>query len=496
MFGIGEYYPPPAHKDRIARYRENRKLFMGKHYDVFQKVQNRLSTRNNEIIYISTNLPAIICKKSADFLFGETPVYTAGKDDKAPEQLALERIVKENNLDITNYESALGNSYRGDSFYKVRWGQEWGGLVDEKADPYRVIIESQNAEYVFPETAPGDSNKITAYHIAYPMLVRDKNGEGWVLNVESHYPGRIVYVKYRMNPLSITVDNEITEWRIYAELAGSRREVETDVPFPLVVHVPNYATDESWHGIDDLTENKSLFDEINHRLSQIATILDKHADPAIAVPAGVMAEDEDGNPVFRVGLDKVFEVMGKDDVVPQYITWDGQLQAAFQELERLVDLLLINCEIPAVALGKGDSGTSGASGLSIKWRMNSLLAKVNRKRQYYDRGLKRVLLIAQMLEQARGGKKDYQITVPIIKFNDGLPDDEAEMANIMSIRTGGKATISQKTAIMVMDNLTEEQAEAELERIKEEEAVADPSIFNAENDPLKKARGKQKAGDA
>lgn len=47
---------------------------------------------------------------------------------------------------------------------------------------------------------------------------------------------------------------------------------------------------------------------------------------------------------------------------------------------------------------------------------------------------------------------------------------------------------------MIMDNLTEEQAKAELERIKEEEAMADPSIFNAENDPLKKAQ--EKAGDA
>ena len=145
-------------------------------------------------------------------------------------------------------------------------------------------------------------------------------------------------------------------------------------------------------------------------------------------------EDEQGNPIFRVGIDKVFEMLGKDDIVPQYITWDGQLQAAFMELEKLIDILLINSEIPAVALGKGDSGTSGSSGLSIKWRMNSLLAKINRKRQYYDKGLKQILLIAQLLEQSRQ-TIDYTVTIPKIKFNDGLPDDETEMANIMTIRT-------------------------------------------------------------
>lgn len=493
MFGINEYFPPLAHRDRIKRYRENRKLFMGKHYDVFQRVQNRLSARNNELIYVSANLPAIICKKSADFLFGESATFSAGKDDNAPEQMALERIVEANYLNITNYETALGNAYRGDSFYKIRWGQEYGGMVDKKADPFRAIIEAQNAEYVYPETMPGDGNKIVAFHIAFPALVRDKNGEGWVLNVESHFPGNIIYRKFRMSPIVLTVDNEITEWRIYAEITDAYREVATDVPFPLVVHIPNFSTDEEWQGIDDLTENKALFDEINHRISQIASILDKHADPAIAVPAGAMTEDDTGNPVFRVGLDKVFEILGKEDVIPQYITWDGQLQAAFLELEKLIDILLVTCEIPTVALGKGDSGTSGSSGLSIKWRMNSLLAKINRKRQYYDKGLKRVMLIAQMLEHARGGKQDYQITMPIVKFRDGLPDDETEMANVMAIRTGGKATISQKSAIMWLDSLTEEQADAELERIKGEEEFADPSIFNA-GKAVKKEESKGEEG--
>ena len=136
-----------------------------------------------------------------------------------------------------------------------------------------------------------------------------------------------------------------------------------------------------------------------------------------------------------------------------------------------------------MALGQGDSGTSGSSGLSIKWRMNSLLAKINRKRQYYDKGLKQILYVAQLLEQNRIGSIDYQPTVPKIKFNDGLPDDETEMANVMAIRTGGKQTISQKSAIMWLDSLTEEQADAEFKRIQDEtEAMlaADPSAFNTD----------------
>lgn len=481
LFTIGDYFPPIEHEKRIKRYRDNKKLAQGLHFDVFEKVHNRLSKTQRDLIYISANLPGVIAKKSADFLFGETPAITAGKESSA-EQVAIERIIEENDLHITNYEAALGNSYRGDTFYKIKWAQTWRGQLPESVDPFRVVIEAQNASFVFPETLPGNAKQIVAYHIAVPIPVGDERNLEWILLVESHYPGRIINRQFRMTALNTNVDNEVVLWKIYAEITEAYGETQTGVAFPLVVHVPNFAFDDSWEGADDLTEHISLFDEINNRLSQIAVILDKHADPAIAIPSGLMDVDEEGRPIFHVGAMKVFEIDGKEDVPPKYITWDGQLEAAFKELERLVDLLLTAAELPAVALGKDNSGTSGASGLSIKWRMNSLLAKINRKRQYYDKGLKNVLYIAQLLEHAQSDEKlQYKPTWPKINFKDGLPDDEMEMANIMSVRTGGKATISQRTAIKMLDDLTDEQVDEELKRITDEEAFADPSIFNQEN---------------
>jgi len=476
LFEVGGLYPPIEHRERIDRYRENEKLFSGKHADVFTKVQQKLTEHHAEIVYISANLPGLICRKSADFLFGETPVFSAGKEDDAPEQKALDRIVRNNYLNITNYESAMGNAYRGDSFYKIRWGQTYGGLVDESVDPFRVIIESQKAKYVFPETVPGDSNTILAYHIAIPI----KKGDNWELSVESHYPGVIKYATYQLRP-SLVAGTEVVEWDITAKLPDPREDVYTGIGAPLVYHIPNYSTDESWQGIDDLSEHKAIFDEINNRLSQIATILDKHADPPMVVPSGSMEIDANGQPFLRVANAKVFEVRDSNDAEPKYVTWNGELDACFKELDRLLDILFTTAEIPPVALGKDNSGTSGASGLSIKWRMNSLLAKINRKRQYYDKGLKEILLIAQLLEKANLGDQGYEVTVPHIIFKDGLPDDELEMANIMSIRTGGKPTMSQKTAIRLLDGLTDQQADAELERIREEElrdTAVDTSVFN------------------
>jgi hypothetical protein len=476
LFEIGQYYPHPDHVDRINRYRINKKIFRGEHAEVFRNVLskspyvvNKLNDRQQNLLYISINLAGLICKKSADFLFGEPCSFSAGTDDNSDEQKALERLNNENEMNILNYESSLGNGYRGDSFYKIRWGQRWAGNLVEEFDPFRVFIEAQNAEYVFPETLPTDANTVFCYHIAFPQEVIGTQGQEFILHVESHYPGMIQSRKFRMNPTLTEPNGVAKQFKIYAEIEDTFSEVMTGVPFPLVVHAPNYSTDDSWEGIDDLTEHHGIFDEINMRLSLIAEILDKHSDPAMAVPTGTLGEDENGNPIFHAGRDKIFEYE-KGEAEPKYITWNGQLDGAFKELEKLIELLLMLTEIPPVALGKDNSGTSGASGLSIKWRMNSLLAKCNRKRQYFEKALKRVLLIAQLLEHKKAEKVDYEVvTNPRIIFKDGLPDDELEQATIENMRTGGRPTRSQKTAIMRLDDMTEEQAEKEMLRIREEE---------------------------
>lgn len=464
MFKIGATFPNDEHQERIQRYRTNELLFKGKPHDAFQ--HNKYITKSQKnLLQISINLPSIICKKSADFLFGESMKVYSGNGDDTNEQKAFDRITYTNHLNILNYESSLSNAYCGDAFIKVRYGQEFGGMLPKEIDVPRVFIENLDPKTVFPQTFLYDKSKVEGFHIVIPVHVEEV---GYILNVESHFPNMILYTKYNATPINYDAEGYPIQFTVNGELENERHYVVTGVPCPLVVHIPNTGIVGQWEGIDDLTEHHAIFDEINNRLSQIADILDKHSDPAMAVPTGLLEEDGDGNASFRVAHDKVFEVLGKDDIIPSYITWDGQLQNAFTELDKLVELLLTTAEIPTVALGKGESGTSGSSGLAIKWRMNSLLSKINRKRQYYQKGLQSILFIAQMLEHSLG-VADYKITVPVLEFNDGLPKDNMEQANIMAIRTGGAKTMSQKTAIMNLNGMTEEQADKEIARIKEEE---------------------------
>lgn len=484
FFENGEYFPPKEHLGRITRYRENKQLFEGKHWELFRKH----NSSNSHKMYVSVNLSGVIAKKSADFLIGDGVQVSAGKEDNSKEQLAFDRITEDNDLDILFYESALANAYRGDSFFKIRYGQEHDGLYPQEFDPSRVRIETVSAENVFPEVATHNPNLITAYHVAIPIRVdafaskHKKNN--YKLQVESHFAGRIEYREYYLTVFRTDVDGTPLEYKIGGLVEDSYDIVYTGVPVPLIVHVPNYAVDDGWCGIDDLTELKPMLDELNNRLSQIADIMDKHSNPAMAIPPNLMAEDADGRLMFRVADSKVFEV-DKQDIMPQYITWNGQLNEAYAEIDRLISMILTTAEIPEVALGMGDSGTSGSSGLAIKWRMNSLLSKVKRKRKYYEKALKQVFMIAQYLEHS-AGVADYEVTVPKLTFSDGLPTDDMEQTTIALQKTGGAILMSRKTALMRLEGLTEEQAQAEIDRIDEEqdaisakETRADPSIFNS-----------------
>lgn len=460
-------------------------LFRGEYKDVFDKY----NYNPNGSLYVSLNMAGIICKKSTDMLFGEAVQVSAGKKDNSKEQKLLDKITADNYMNILNYESALMASVKGDAFYKVRWGQEWNGDLPQEQDPSKVLIESIPAEYCFPESSPYNRKKIIAVHVCVPVYHEDK--DYWSLECESHLPGKIQYRTCVLDVKETDKYSHPTVWSIKS--VSGLNEEKTGVAMPLVIHVPNFATD-SWEGQDDLSEHKSIFDEINNRLSQIAAVLDKHADPAMAVPNGVLEVDASGRPIFSVNREKVFEIMGKDDIIPQYITWNGQLQAAYSELDKLIENLLATAEIPEVSLGKSDAGTSGSSGLSVRMRMAPLLAKVNRKRQYFDKALKQVYLLAQQLEKVATTGVTFEPVVPVLNFSDGLPKDAAEEAQTMAVRTGSKPTMSQKTAIMLLDGKTEEQAEAEMQRIAdetEESQQGNPDMFNQltglskANDPVK-----------
>jgi hypothetical protein len=499
LFETGKVFPPTDDLERLARYEKGRRLYEGKFKDLPQRAQLLLKDTPHagrlKSLYLAVNLLDIIVHKPADLMFNEDPTFESGKSAKSIEQTRLTSIIEENDIDSLGQELVVGAGIRGDSFIKTYFSyrQDFSELpfVPEGVQ-MEAIIESQDPATVFPELSRGSKKRFKAINIAQVEWVIQPDGkETPYLNVERHIAGYIQYRRFRLSETT-KISNEYgipqTQYDILEEVATEHAKnlVETGVPMLLVNHVPHKSTDAHWEGISTTEKIESLVYAINDRLTQIDYILMKHSDPTAYGADLLNVELSWGGRYIPVR---------KDEVAPAYMTWDGKLSDAMKELETLINLVFQVSETPQWLFGTtignaGGTGTSHTDGAAIKARFMPILSKVKRIRTHLDRALRDALYSAQLLENfANEGNplfKSYTPVYPKIRWRDGIPANEKELAEVMQIRTGGRPTIDVRTAIKVQDSLDDAQAEEIMGRIEEDGAqdrLATPSIFN-EHDPL------------
>lgn len=212
--------------------------------------------------------------------------------------------------------------------------------------------------------------------------------------------------------------------------------------------------------------------------------MDKHSDPILALPEGVL--DEDGK--VRKESFHMFEIPSdgvSNPAKPEYITWNASLDPAFKQIEKLVEFLYMFSETSPDAFGMGKGGTN-ESGRALRYKLMRTIAKVARKKLYYDAGIKQVLKVAQEFAKANkiplvdGTILSKEPVVPEIIWNDGLPIDERENIENEEMRlASGTQTVVD--AIKNIDNIDEEAAQQKTDAIKAENTVVVPT--SAPNGP-------------
>ena len=488
----GAEFPPPKDRARLARYRVMKKVYEGNQHRVLERATRLLDDTPHaeqlRTLRIAVNIADIIATKPADMLAGEPPQYETGLPDNSPEQQALNSYVEENDLTQLIHESAIGAGIRGDAFVKVRYGyrQDYSALTEMGADipvdtQMEPIIEHVAADLVFPEVSAGNIKQFRAIDIAQVEYIETAKTAIPFLNVERHMPGYIVYERYRLIEFEggVDTDNEfgypIQVWKIGDKVETGREEtaVATGVPNMLVQHIPYKASDYTWEGVSGLKSITPLLQAIQDRLAQIDYILWKHSDPAMYGPD---VESPRGGGIYIP--------ITKEDQVPGYMTWNSQLDGAFRELETLVGMVFQLAETPQWLFGtvlgdqnSGGTGTSHTDSGSIKARFMPILSKVARIRTHYDKAIRDALYICQLLDVEQGARS-FTPVYPTIAWNDGLPRNEVEEAEIMNVRTGGKPTLDVHSAIKRLDRVDDEKAKEIEARIKDAEATVDASLFN------------------
>ena len=444
---VGQDFPPQCENKRLKMYYDNKELFECEHSEVYKKNLERIERiigNFNEIISypVVLNFQKLMSLKIADLLLGEPPIF------KCDQQDTLNAIIKNSDLINTAYQTAIDVSRYGDGLLYIR-NNGTNGVIDITQPPIWFPIVSC------------DNVKDIQYHVlAWTYYETQNNIKKEYLKVQIHCKGSYeerIYLLVNRKIMKLVADPEITQTGL------------TDFA---IIQIPNVLTSDRVTGIDDYTDVDSIICELMVRVGQVARILDKHANPSMTGPATALERDEVTGE-FRLKVGNFFPRDSSEDAEMKYVTWDGQLTANFTQIEKLVNFLYTISEMGSALFGDM-TGTTGqvSSGTALKRLMSSPLAKVARIRSRFDPAIKKAIVLCSQL----GGKGIVNLTDVDISINwqDGLAPDFKEDADILALRTGNKATMSQKRALMMFDGMSEDDADEELALIQDDEAITAP----------------------
>jgi len=443
---------PPTDEDaeRLKMYATFRNLMRGRHIQAFDAL-NGLPPRKRRELYVAVNFAGVVSKACADLLFGEAPGFTVQTT-----QSRLDEIVTDNNLETICHMMALSSSYRGDCVFKVRFGKfhDWD-------DTNHPIIEAVPSSFFFPVTNDDNVMGMSAAIIAW----RRKVGSDLYLRREIHEPGTIRQELFRMESEN-TIGDQVSLSTL-SEYASLPEVQETGYPGLLIEYVPNWRLDDEFWGISDYFDIIPLQEELNNRITKTAKILDRHSDPKLILPPGVMKYDEKLQRWYVEKEDLEALEVDPEQVgdLPKYLTWDAQLTACFEEIDRMLDYLMLVTETAPAAIGlTSKDGGQAESGKALRFRLMRTLGKINRKKRFFDEALKKSLFAAQALRYEFGGGPAPEAVS--IEWKDGLPDDPSETAEVLNSRKN-MGTMSLRRALTI-DGLRGEALEEEISEIQKD----------------------------
>ncbi len=431
---------------RLTAYDYYNKLLESEHFDAFAlRGDKNFTTAYAKLRYIVCNFAGLVSKVAADFLFGREAKITSENN-----QEWVEKLVFENKLRTQNYESAISNSAMGDAIYRVR------------AKDGEIVIEDVSPDIYFPHVY---SEKVKSTPKVEEISWVQKYGDSEYLLREIHTKGYIYMKAYELDKGELDREITIDEYNKLFSTNYSEQE-ETKIDHNLIVHIPNYRTKRQYFGTSDYLDIDKLIFALNNRMTKIDNILDKHSDPILAVPEGVL--DENGR-IKKESLG-MFE-MDEEGQKPEYIIWNASLESAEKEIDTLMKMMLLFSETNPDVFGLNE-GNSAESGRALRMRLIRTIAKTSRKQLYYRQGLQEVILIAQELARANGytigGLRLKGEPEPVeVSFGDGIMIDERDIAETEALKLEN-GTTSKKRAIMRQEDVSESEADTIIEEINNE----------------------------
>jgi len=445
-------YPPQKDIDRLAKYDTYERLFMGDHRTAFRskldQYDPQFSGKDPLVRYVVLPYPRIISTISADLLFEEQPKVLL---ENKTNQEFVDKLWYENNLWTTLYEEALVSSYKGDSVMRILAVDGQIKIDTVKPDVYFPIYNENNVK------AP-----VKEHILAYKQTVNDN-----LYLVEETY--RVGEIETRVFEFK---DNTIGGEYSSKDILGIEPIVKTNLGegYSLIHHIKNWGMSGKFWGISDYEDLVDLFFAINNRLSRNEHILDKHGDPILAIPDGVLNKNGEVSLQRIKMIELKSHPMNGETSKPEYIVWDSKLESSFAQIDVLLEQLWISSQMSPTLFGLNKYGVA-ESGRALKYKLLRTLSLKHRKQMYWDNGIKS--LIESAIEFARNNrlqaddKRPAQTEVPTILWQDGIIMDELEILENEKGKLDYELT-TKEDSIANIEGITRNEAVDKLERIQQE----------------------------
>lgn len=278
------------------------------------------------------------------------------------------------------------------------------------------------------------------------------------------------YIRYDEEHRKITYFETYTETHKYL---WQQTDADWEELEPIIHNIGKipvvYATQEEtdWHDVQICIER------LEYLLSKFAETNDYHASPTIFFVGKLMGMPEKG--------DSGKIIQGDTGSKAEYLSWDNAPEAVKLEIETLLRFIHGLTQTPDISFDSV-KGLSSISGVALEMLFMDAHLKVQEKKEILDDYLQRRINIQKRLIGMLSGEiqvaDNLDIEPEIVPYK---INDETTLIQNLVTANGGKAIISQKTAVKTLNWVSD--TKAELKDIEEEEKRRNTyDLFEPTND--------------
>ena len=444
-------FPSLPERNRIAALKKYRQLYENEQLAVLklhELIRNQYQDAKH-IIYLSHAIPARVTDFYGDFVQGDVDrlIIRAGTGQQSDidwvEDVVYTNELKEGMSDYAEDQSQFG--------FVV-----FLGWTDDES---KYHIDSVPADQYFPQP---DGSVIFATYRKDPDF---PDSNRLLLHTQHYYKDgdtvKVDHQAFRCNEHGVAIEDY--DLAKMGELLG--RTLEATVTIPNITELPIRQADNSRRinggfGKSDYHDIMPQLAEINERTTHTATQLLKNLDAKMVVPESNF--DEEGKLTYK----EAFAIESKDDPMPAYIINSNPLLTDLEtHVMRELKFVEWVTGVPMWALTKGSAPERVDS---LRIQLFAAVRKTAKKRSKIKRALQDMFRIGAKMT---GQSEELQNSDVIIDFADILPVDELVQVQTESekVRSG---LSSRKGAMIRIENISEEDAEAELTNIRNEDQIA------------------------